>query len=108
MSGIHVWHLANHASWLGDDNWVQMACASANKEGSHHKRALRAPISIEHLTALLKAIDISTSFHAAVWAVALTTFFGCRRLGETTVSSVASFDPRYHVLRSAGVSFKSH
>jgi hypothetical protein len=102
LSGIRAWHLTNHAPWFGDDNWVQMARASANKEGSHHKRVLRAPVSIEHLTVLRKAIDISSPFHAAVWAVALTTFFGCRRLGETTVSSVASFNPRYHVLRSAG------
>src|SRR5271155_3136823 len=102
MSGIRAWHLANHAPWFGDDNWVQMARASANKEGSHHRRALRAPVSIEHLMALRKAIDLSFPFHAAVWAVALTTFFGCRRLGETTVSSLSSFDARFHVLRSAG------
>ena len=101
LSGIRAWHLANHAPWYGDDNWVQMARVSANKEGSRHKRALRAPVSIEHLLVLLSALTLSLSFHAAVWAVALVTFFGCRRLGETTVSSMSSFDPCLHVLRSA-------
>jgi hypothetical protein len=101
LSGIRAWHLTNHAPWYGDDKWVQMARISANKEGSRHKRPLRAPVSIEHLLTLRKAINLSDHFHAAVWAVALVTFFGCRRLGETTVSSVSSFNPCLHVLRSA-------
>ena len=101
LSGLRAWHLTNHAPWYGDDKWVQMARISANKEGSRHKRPLRAPVSIEHLLALRRAITLSNHFHAAIWAVALVTFFGCRRLGETTVSSVSSFDPSLHVLRSA-------
>ena len=101
LSGIRAWHLTNHAPWYGDDKWVQMARISANKEGSRHKRPLRAPVSIEHLLVLRKAITLSNYFHAAVWVVALVTFFGCRRLGETTVSSVSSFDSNLHVLRSA-------
>lgn len=100
LSGIRAWHLSNHAVWYGDDKWVQMARITANKEGSRHKRPLRAPVSIEHLLALRREIIITNHFHAAVWAVALVTFFGCRRLGETTISSIASFDPTLHVLRS--------
>ena len=100
LSGIRAWHLANHAPWFGDDKWVHMARISANKEGTRHKRPLRAPVSIEHLLALRRAISLSNHFHAAVWAVALVTFFGCRRLGETTVNSISSFDPHLHVLRS--------
>ncbi|KAF8805932.1 hypothetical protein BYT27DRAFT_7224662 [Phlegmacium glaucopus] len=46
-------------------------------------------------------------FHAAVWAVALVTCFGCRRLGETTILSVTSFDSRRHVLCSADITFKT-
>ena len=101
LSGIRAWHLSNHAPWYGDDNWVKMARISANKEGSRHKRPLRAPVSIEHLLALRRAITITNHFHAAIWAVALVTFFGCRRLGETTVNSISSFSPNLHVLLSA-------
>jgi hypothetical protein len=101
LSGIRAWHLINHAPWYGDDEWVQMARTSANKEGSQHKRPLRAPVSIEHLLALRRVLILSNPFHAAIWAVALVTFFGCRRLGETTLKSVSSFDPGLHVLRSA-------
>lgn len=101
MSGIRSWHIVNHPPWYGDDEWVHLARISANKEGAIHKRPLHAPVSIEHLCALHRAIRLSDPLHAAVWAVALCTFFGCRRLGETTVTTGSAFDEKYHVLRSA-------
>jgi len=101
MSGLRSWHIMNHAPWYGDDDWVQLACTSANKEGTKHKMPLRAPVSIEHLCCLRRAVDLTNSFHAAVFSTALATFFGCRRLGETTVTTAAAFDECYHVLRSA-------
>jgi hypothetical protein len=101
LSGIRSWHLVNHAPWYGeDDPWVDFAHKAANKEGAKHKRPLRTPISIEHLACLRGAISLSDPFHAAVWAVALCTFWGCRRLGETTISVEASFNESYHVLQS--------
>ena len=100
LAGLRSWHIMNHAPWHGDDSWVHLARTSANKDGAKHKLALRAPVSIEHLSCLHRALDLSTPFHAAVWAVTLVTFFGCRRLGETTLSTAAAFDPKYHVLRS--------
>ena len=100
LSGIRAWHIINHAPWFGEDEWVQLARVSANKEGTKHKRPLRAPVSIEHLLALHRVLNLSTPFHAAVWALALCTFFGCRRLGELAVTTAAAFDGKYHVLRS--------
>lgn len=100
MSGIRAWHIVNHAPWYGSDEWVHLARTSANKAGTAHKQPLRAPVSIEHLLALRRVINLSDSFHAAVWAVALCTFFGCRRLGETTVTTASAFSAKYNVLRS--------
>jgi hypothetical protein len=105
LAGVRSFHLVNHAPWNGDDEWVRLARTSANKEGTEHKRPLRAPVSIEHLSCLRRALNLSDPFHAAVWAVALCTFWACRRLGETTVSTAAAFDAKYHVLRSASISF---
>ena len=76
-SWMSRWHIVNHTPWYGDDDWVQLACTLANKEGTKHKQPLRAPVSIEHLSCLHHAVDLSNSFHAAVFSVALTTFFGC-------------------------------
>ena len=100
LSSICSWHLINHAPWYGDDSWVHLARISANKEGTKHKLPLHAPVSIEHLSCLRRSLDLSNPFHAAVWAVALVTFWGCRRLGETTLTVAVALDPKYHVLRS--------
>ena len=82
LAGLHSWHIMNHAPWHGDDSWVHLTRTSANKEGAKHKLAPRASVSIEHLSCLRCALDLANPFHAAVWAVALVTFFGCHRLGE--------------------------
>ena len=99
-SGICSFHLVNHAPWYGEDKWVRFARTSANKEGVAHKHPLCAPVSVEHLSCLQRTIVLSNPFHAVVWAVALCTFWGCHRLGETTVSSAVAFDGRYHALCS--------
>jgi len=106
MLGLHSWHVINHAPWHDDDEWVHLARISVNKEGTKHKKPLQAPVSIEHLSGLLRVIDLSNPFYAAVFAIALCTFFACRCLGKTTVMVAAAFDEQYHVLRStAYVSF---
>jgi len=83
------------------EHWT---AAPANEEGSKHKQPLRAPASIEHLFfCLRRALDLSNPFHATVWVGTLATFatfFGCRRLDEATVTILAAFDEKYHVLRS--------
>ncbi|PPQ74199.1 hypothetical protein CVT24_012718 [Panaeolus cyanescens] len=106
LSGIRYWHVINRAPWNGEDNWVNQTRASARKEGTHHRRPRRAPVSLSHLHTLLESLDISKPYDAAAWATTLTTFFGCRRLGETTVKSAATFDPAYNVLRSATINFR--
>ena len=101
MSGLRSWHIVHHAPWYGDDDWVKLARVSANKEGTSHKLAPRSPISIEHLLALHHVLNLSNSFHAAIWDAALAAFSGCCQLGEIIVTVAAAFDPKYHVLHSA-------
>ena len=104
LSGIRSWHILNRAPWYGDDEWVRLARITANKQGTAFKRPLRAPVSLEHLRALRDVLDLTNSFHAAVWATATSTFFGCRRLGETTVKTSGGFDTCFHATRSVPVS----
>ncbi|PPQ92898.1 hypothetical protein CVT25_010453 [Psilocybe cyanescens] len=91
LSGVRSWHILKQAHWNGDHEWLTLARMAANKAGVNFKCSPRPPVSLEHLFELKCRIDISKSFDAAVWACALVTFFGCRRLGETTVASSASF-----------------
>ena len=106
LSGIRAWHLTHNAEWHGDHEWVEKARITSYKEGTAFKSPLRAPVSDDHLIALRQHLDLSLPFHAAVWAVATCTFFGCRRLGETTVKSNSSFDPLYNVTRSTAAAFR--
>ncbi|KAJ7112456.1 hypothetical protein C8R43DRAFT_1159151, partial [Mycena crocata] len=106
MSGIKAWHDIrlhdmNGAPWNGDDRWVELARRSANKEGTAFKRDQRGPVTEEHMWALHAGLNRTGSFFdAAVWSTATAAFWGCRRLGEVTVPSLAKYDPKYHVSRS--------
>ena len=106
LSGIRSWHIQNRAPWHGDDDWLQLIRTAATKMGTAFKRPLRSPVSSNHLHVLRQNLNLTLPFHAAVWATALVTFFGCRRLGETTVNGLASFDPFYHATRTATVTFR--
>jgi hypothetical protein len=98
LSGIHGWHTINHAPWYGDDKWVHLCRTVATRKGTSHEKPLRPPVSLNHLHVLRQALDLSLPFHAAVWAVALVTFFGCRRLGEITVLNLSSPNPTFNVM----------
>lgn len=108
LSGIHAWHTTNHAPWYGDDNWVRLCRTVANREGTIHEKPARPPVSLEHLFALYRAIDLAIPLHAAIWAAATVACFGCRRLGEILIKNRNSFDSKYHVLRSANPTFRDH
>jgi hypothetical protein len=59
------------------------------------------------LTAYQKHLDLSKPKDAAIWAVAVVTFWACRRLGETTVPSEPAFkeDISLFVTRGADITF---
>ena len=103
ITGIHAWHVVNHAPWHGEDDWVSMCRTAAKHDGTHFCCPLHAPVSVEHLLVLQRSLDLSNSFHSAVWAMALSSFFDCRHLDEMAVPSAAKFDLKYHVLASSPV-----
>lgn len=107
LSGVRAWHITHDAPWHGTDEWVSLARAAANREGTKFSRKPRPPVTVEHLHALRNALDLSSPFHAAVWATATTTFFGCRRLGETTVKIAKNFNPTFNVTNNVALHFRS-
>ncbi|THU92467.1 hypothetical protein K435DRAFT_603684, partial [Dendrothele bispora CBS 962.96] len=100
LSGLKLWHDLKGAPWCSDEHWIQMARRSAHKEGAHLKRPLRSPVTYRHLLILRRYLDFSILFHCAVWAVAVITFFACRRLGELTIPSHSKFDIKFHASRA--------
>ncbi|EEB89680.1 hypothetical protein MPER_12196 [Moniliophthora perniciosa FA553] len=107
LAGLRAWHLANGAPWLGDDARVKWARKTANREGAHHRREARAPVSDTHMRVLQKGLDLKTPKGAAVWGCACCSQYGCRRLGETTVPSQKGFNPKFHARRSTRIDFKT-
>jgi hypothetical protein len=107
LSGIHGWHMVNHAPWFGDDKWVHLCRTVANCEGTSHEKPPRPPASLNHLIALRRALDLSLPFHAAIWAVTLATFFGCHCLGELTVLNLSPPDLKFIVLQSSNPTLRT-
>jgi hypothetical protein len=103
LSGLSFWHSVNGAEWKGS-NQLRIAKAAVKKmvpESS--KRVKRPPVTLEHMFALLKGLDLSNSFDVAVWACATTLWKGVCRGGEFLVPSMNKFDPKYHVTRGTRV-----
>ncbi|KAJ3812598.1 hypothetical protein F5876DRAFT_74672 [Lentinula aff. lateritia] len=104
LSGLRAWHILNRAPWPSKSEYITFARCAANIKGSHHKRPVRNPITLRHLFALRSALNLNIPFHCSIWAIALTCFWGCHRLGELTIPSKSAFDPKFHVVRSSVIS----
>ncbi|RXW15088.1 hypothetical protein EST38_g10767 [Candolleomyces aberdarensis] len=108
MSGIRAWHILNNAPWHGGDEFVSQVKKGAIKlSPPSSKRPLRNPVTLEHMIALQRSINLLSSLDVAVWALACVAFWGCCRLGELAVKSEVSFDPAYNVDRNARMTFTS-
>jgi hypothetical protein len=103
LNGLRLWHLFNRAEWFGKDEWLTMLRRTAAKEGVIFRKKPRGPITLEHLRALRRVLDLSLPLHAAIWATATAAFWGCRRLGELLIKTLASFDPVRHVSRATSM-----
>ena len=105
LAGLHFWHTINAAEWHGNDMLAQTRKGVRKLVPISSKRAKRPPVTIEHLYALRKGLDLTNAFDIAVWALACIAFWSCCRLGELTIPSVNLFDADKHVTRSSPLSF---
>lgn len=100
LSGIRAWHLAHGFPpplSVEQQTIVRFSLRGlARREGNSRRRAPRPPITLEQLEGLGKKLNLQDGFDAAVWAVALSAFFGLARLGELTVSSRKAYSPFLH------------
>ncbi|KIY46264.1 hypothetical protein FISHEDRAFT_24441, partial [Fistulina hepatica ATCC 64428] len=93
LSGLRAWHTMSNAPWPDDHEWLHLSRKSAALSGRHLRRARRAPVSLLHLRTLRQSLDVTTPLDACIWAVAVTAFFGCRRLGELLPISPGRYSP---------------
>lgn len=79
MAGLHFWHNLHGAPWFGS-GLLRSATAGLSKvvpESS--KRPRRPPVTLDHMHALFRGLDLSNSFDAAVFATASVAFWCCCR-----------------------------
>lgn len=107
LLGLRSWHIINHAPWFGDDEYLHLIRRAADKQGILFKRPMHPPVTLDHLHCIRSSLDLDNPFHAAIWATVTTSFFGCCRLGETTVPSAESFNPSLHCSRSVDIILNS-
>jgi len=103
LQGLELWHTLNGAPWNGRAELKRVLKGSTNFTPDSSFRPKRDPVTIEHLRALRKHLDLSDTFDAAVWAIACIAFWCCCRLGELLLDSANDFDPRFHVSRSTTI-----
>ncbi|CDO77642.1 hypothetical protein BN946_scf184946.g36 [Trametes cinnabarina] len=67
----------------------------------------RPPVTLQHMHALFANLNLANSFDAAVFAVACTSFWGCRRLGELVIPSRGGFDETKHAIAATPVNVRT-
>ncbi|KAG0694632.1 DNA breaking-rejoining enzyme [Suillus ampliporus] len=101
LAGIHFWHTLHGAQWNGHSTLKSATSGLAKLVPASSKRPRRPPVTLEHMHALLRNLDLMNTFDVSVFAVATVAFWSCCRLGELVIDSVNSFNPSWHVTRSA-------
>jgi hypothetical protein len=101
LAGLHFWHNLHGAPWFGHSILRSATAGLAKVVPESSKRPRRPPVTLEHMHALFRGLDLSNAFDASVFAVACTAFWSCCRLGELIIVNANSFDPSRHVSRSS-------
>lgn len=79
IAGVGYWHTINGFPWRYNDmRMLKAVCENAEKRAPPAKPP-RPPVTVAHLRALLRGMDTSDAFDAAMFAVACCAFWGCRR-----------------------------
>ncbi len=77
LAGLSFWHTLHHAPWHGG-RLLRATCSGASKLQPPPKPK-RPPVTLEHMHALRSGLDLTVAFDAAVFALACSAFWGCRR-----------------------------
>ncbi|KAI0037486.1 DNA breaking-rejoining enzyme [Auriscalpium vulgare] len=105
VSGLALWHRINGAPWLGSTG-LQAALAGVKKNApTSSKRPPRPPVTFQHITALLRGLDLTNTRDAAIWAASSVAFWSICRLGELVPVSADVFTADKHVARGAPLAF---
>jgi len=99
LAGIHRGHQVADALWFSSHLLSQVKKGATKLAPSDSRHPKRCPITLEHLDALRRHLDLTNSFDATVYAVACVAFWACCRLGELLVTSRGAFNLQRDISR---------
>ncbi|KAI5992479.1 hypothetical protein EDD15DRAFT_2368252 [Pisolithus albus] len=100
-AGIHAWHIVHGHHWaINEVEYKATLEGAARLAPSSSKRPRRAPFTTDILSFLHNVLDKDDPRDAAILACITISFFCLARLGEFTVPSIKSFDPKRHITRA--------
>jgi hypothetical protein len=107
LARLHFWHNLHGAPWFGHSILRSATTGLSKVVPDSSKQPRRPPVTLEHMHALFRGLDLSNAFDASVFAVACTAFWSCCRLGKLIIISANVFDPSRHAARSAPFACRS-
>lgn len=100
-AGIRAWHIVHGHHWaINEVEYKATLEGAARLAPSSSKRPRRAPFTTDILSFLHNVLDKDDPRDAAILACITISFFCLARLGEFTVPSIKSFDPKRHITRA--------
>lgn len=98
VAGVRAWHILHRVPWVVDSAELSTLLRGADSlTPATSKRPLRQPYTPSIITCIREGLDLSTPLDAAIFACLTTSFYSCARLGEFTLTSRSSFNPRLHI-----------
>ena len=79
LLGVELWHRINGAPWLGGAELQQAVEGSAKLAPKSSHLSKHDPVTIDHIRALHRHLDLTNSFDIAVFAIACIAFWCCCR-----------------------------
>ncbi|KAG2341709.1 DNA breaking-rejoining enzyme [Suillus weaverae] len=101
LAGLHFWHNLHSAQWNGNALLQISMARLAKLVPDSSKRPCHPPVTLDHMHALFRGLDLLNVFDAAVFGVACVAFWCCCRLGKLVIDSISSFDSSRHVSHGA-------
>lgn len=101
LFGVRAWHVIHGHTWNIDEVQTGVALKGAEaKAPPSSRRPKREPFTRAIIETILDTLNTDTPLDAAIAACLCIAFFAVARLGEVTVPTLASFDPRIHPTRA--------
>ena len=98
LYGVHVWHTMHGVSWAMETREMDTMLKAAEKltpsSLRRKKRLLYTPIFI---SAIRQQLDLEAPLDTAIFACLTTCFYASARLGEFTIRTLTSFNPKKHI-----------